>query len=133
MMGWLRRHGFRRPSEVLLLRRMALRQVATGISSNNLALHVLDVRPLVEHEKPIDASDFARCMALYHASPKHLQRKMRPILDAWARDVRMYWRRRIEENEARGYRVSAWMAAQLETAPNYNPQKNNRKQAPCTR
>lgn len=111
--------GLRRPSEVRLLEKMALGQVATGISGENLALYVLGLKPLYDHKKPLDSSDFDRCMKLYHASPRHLQRKMRPILDSWALGIREYYRQKIEENQAAGYHVGPWMRAQVGVTPNY--------------
>lgn len=112
--------GFRRPSEVRILEQMALGTLAHGISSRNLALHVLRLRPLVDREKPLDDSDFGRCMQLYHAAPPRLQRKMRPILDEWARGIRTYWRERIEDNRRHGYRSGPWLTRQVTVEADYS-------------
>lgn len=77
---------FRRPSEVKVLERMALGEIATGISSQALVVEALGLRS-IEHERPYDPGDFGRVMVAYRACPEHIQRKMRWRIDQWRRDL----------------------------------------------
>lgn len=53
-----------------------------GISSDNLLRYALtdEINP---RDYPRDHGDLGRCERLYAAAPRHLQRKMKPILDEW--------------------------------------------------
>lgn len=84
--------GFRRPSTLRFMEQILRGEIATGVSSEALAQHALGIAPLSrpgtlaqnQGVRPLDRGDFGRCMKTYHAAPKHLQRKMRWVLDDWA-------------------------------------------------
>lgn len=84
--------GFRRPSTLRFMEKIMRDEIATGISSHALALHALGIqpmsRPLPDWGRPLDRGDYGRCMKTYHAAPRHLQRKMRWVLDDWGRMLR---------------------------------------------
>ena len=83
---------FRRPSEIKFIERVLLREIATGLSSHALALYALglndDMKPRGPYmEYPRDWGDFGRCVETYNAAPKHLKRKMLPLMNLWYADL----------------------------------------------
>lgn len=75
-------------SEVRFMEQIILRRVATGISSRAMALAALGLGDTTDHDVPRDMGDWGRCLTTYEAAPPHLQQRMRPIMDNYARRLR---------------------------------------------
>lgn len=54
----------------------------TGISSNNLLGYAFG-EALRQEDYPRDHGDLGRCERLYTKAPRHLQRRMKPVLEVW--------------------------------------------------
>lgn len=54
----------------------------TGVSSDALLRYAM-TGVLSEYDHPHDRGDLDRCERLFAAAPRHLQRKMEPILIGW--------------------------------------------------
>lgn len=88
---------FRRPSELRFIYGMLLGQHATGISSRALALYALGMNPEIRRTDingglqggwnglayPHDWGDYRRCVKTYEAAPRHLKKKMAPVMERW--------------------------------------------------
>jgi len=86
---------FRRPSTVAFIEKIARREVATGISSEAMAGVALGWREDVGHNMPYDRGDWNRCLVTYDTAPRHLRRKMNPIMS-------LYYTRLVQRDSKRG-------------------------------
>lgn len=73
------------------LRRVLINDLATGVSSWNLTLDALGIRPIVPNDHPHDQGDWERCVRTYDAAPPDLQERMAPPMRAWATQLGIEW------------------------------------------
>ena len=75
---------FLHPGTLHFLLDIVEERAATGVSSRAMAAHVLGLRLRqpnnVAYAMPYDHADWKRCVDTYLAAPKHLRKKMDPIM-----------------------------------------------------
>lgn len=74
------------------LAQIILGDIANGISSRNLALDALGIRPLDPYEYPLDFGDWGRCLRTYEATDDvDLRAAMAPTMRVWAAHLHLSW------------------------------------------
>lgn len=77
-----------RPDTLKFLVDIIEERAATGMSSRAMASHVLGMEigrygDNIKYAMPYDSGDWGRCVNTYLAAPKHLQKKMEPIMQTY--------------------------------------------------